>query len=221
MSSLSAAVRALDAPARVIDEWRHSCYEVVMLVIDALGARRTPVSTLIPVLSLGILICSTAVSVAQPTKYRVIASFDKKTDFTRINTYEWMASRPSSDKAIDRQVMAAVDRELAALGLVRVSARQSDVRVSYMSLTRTDVDLKGRPCRPGGSIKGSSRVPGRHPRRHPQGRGDRAGTLSRARRYANRVGPGEAQCDDRRSRHCNVRQVPNARRKETMSVGRS
>ena len=85
-----------------------------------------------------------AALLAQSKKYGVTASAEKNVDFTKFKTYSWSEGRPSADKTINAQIMAAVDKELAALGLTKVTATP-DVRVSYFSMTRTDVDVKAKP----------------------------------------------------------------------------
>ena len=79
-------------------------------------------------------------------KYGVTVTAEKKVDFGAFRTYKWTKAQPSPDKNIDAQIVAAVDKELAALGMTKETAggTAADVHVSYFSLTRTDVDLKGK-----------------------------------------------------------------------------
>ena len=68
---------------------------------------------------------------AQMPKYGVTVTAEKNIDFAKFKTYAWMVGQPSSDKAIDARVIAAVDRELAALGFTKAAAAASpDVLVS-------------------------------------------------------------------------------------------
>src|SRR4029077_7362158 len=60
--------------------------------------------------------------------------------------YAWTSSQPSFVPAIDAEVVAAVDRELAALGLAKVCGSPSDGFFPYGSLSRTDVDVKAKPA---------------------------------------------------------------------------
>src|SRR4051794_1522541 len=90
-------------------------------------------------------LCGAGIAHAQNTKYGVTVTADKNTDFSRFKTYSWTQTRPSSDKTIDAQVMAAVDRELSALGMSKAPVGgKPDVLVSYSSLTRSDVDVSGK-----------------------------------------------------------------------------
>ena len=83
---------------------------------------------------------------AQTPKYGVIVNVDdKKADFASFKTYAWQRGQASFDKAIDTQIVAAVDDELAKLGLVKATPGSVDVLVTYASTNRTDVDLKGKP----------------------------------------------------------------------------
>jgi hypothetical protein len=77
-------------------------------------------------------------------KYGVKVTKDKNTDFGRLKTYTWTTGWTAFDKEIDRQVVAAVDRELASCGFTKVAGEPSDVLVRYASLVRTDVDLKSK-----------------------------------------------------------------------------
>jgi uncharacterized protein DUF4136 len=77
-------------------------------------------------------------------KYGATVTAAKNVDFAKLHTYSWRRALPSSDKAIDSQIIAAIDRELAGLAMTRVESGPADVLVAYSSLTRTDVDVKGK-----------------------------------------------------------------------------
>ncbi len=81
-------------------------------------------------------------AVASPTKYQVKVRFDKRTDFSKIRTYTWMAGWPAFDPSVDWQIEADVDSELAALGLTKLTAEPCDTVVTYAAIRRTDVDMK-------------------------------------------------------------------------------
>ena len=82
---------------------------------------------------------------AQTPKYGVVVNVDdKKADFASFKTYAWQRGQASFDKAIDSQIVAAVDDELAKLGLAKGTGDAVDVLVTYASTNRTDVDLKGK-----------------------------------------------------------------------------
>jgi hypothetical protein len=98
-------------------------------------------------LPVGFLVALTMVVAAranQMPKYGVTVTAEKGVDFSTLRTYTWRRAQPSSIKAIDAQIVAAIDRELAALGMTTAASGKSQVIVSYSSLTRTDVDLKGK-----------------------------------------------------------------------------
>jgi hypothetical protein len=82
---------------------------------------------------------------AQMPKYGVTVTAEKNVDFAKFTTYSWTEGQPSGVKAIDTHVKAAVDRELASLGMTKAASGPGDVLVAYYSLSRTDVDLKGKP----------------------------------------------------------------------------
>jgi uncharacterized protein DUF4136 len=84
------------------------------------------------------------VTSAYGTKYSVKVRADKRTDFSKIRTYTWMAGSPAFDKSIDSQIENDIDRELAALGLTRLAAEPCDAIVTYQAILRTDVDVKSK-----------------------------------------------------------------------------
>lgn len=84
-----------------------------------------------------------AAAIGQMPKYRVTTKADKHTDFTRLKTYAWEPGWASYDAAVDEQIVAAVDRELAAVGLTKGTLETCDVKVVYAAMRRTDVDVKG------------------------------------------------------------------------------
>jgi uncharacterized protein DUF4136 len=82
---------------------------------------------------------------AQTPKYGVKVEAEKNVDYAKFKTYTWTQGQPSPDKAIDSQIMAAVDRELAGLGMTKATSGAGDIEVAYYSVTRTDVNLKAKP----------------------------------------------------------------------------
>jgi hypothetical protein len=82
---------------------------------------------------------------AQGPKYGATATAEKNVDFAKFQTYSWQKGQPAFDKTIDAQIVAAVDAELARLGMTRTTSAPFDVLVTYYSIARTDVDLKGKP----------------------------------------------------------------------------
>src|SRR5262245_2489719 len=79
---------------------------------------------------------------AQGDKYGIRATADRETNFGRLRTYTWVPGWAASDRDVDRQVVTAVDRELAKRGLTKLDSQPSDVVVTYAALQRTGVDLK-------------------------------------------------------------------------------
>ena len=82
---------------------------------------------------------------AQQTKYGVKVEAVQAAPLAAARTYVWMASHPSFDKNIDRIIVAAVDRELAARGLTKLASGAGDTVVSYDVTNRTDVDANSKP----------------------------------------------------------------------------
>jgi hypothetical protein len=97
------------------------------------------------VLGIGLCAAFAVAAAAQMPKYGVKVSIDKKVDFAAFKTYSWTQGQPSADKTVDARVMAAVDRELSALGMSKAASGAGDVMVTYYSLSRTDVDHKAKP----------------------------------------------------------------------------
>jgi hypothetical protein len=92
-------------------------------------------------------LCATVVSplAAQMPKYGVTVRAEKDVDFAKLKTYSWTQGQPSANKTIDAQIVAAVDRELSALGMTKAASGPGDVLAAYYSLSRTDVDVKAKP----------------------------------------------------------------------------
>ena len=101
--------------------------------------RKTSICAVATVL---VAVCA-AVPAAQ-RKYGVTVTPEKNVDYGSFRTYEWRRAQPSSDKTIDAQITSAIDKELLALGITKAASSPPDVYVAYSSLTRTDVDLKGK-----------------------------------------------------------------------------
>jgi hypothetical protein len=82
-----------------------------------------------------------ATAPAQTQKFGVTVTAEKGVDFSKLKTYSWTRGQRSPIKSIDERVVAAVDRELSALGMTKATTGDGDVIVGYGSLTRTGVDL--------------------------------------------------------------------------------
>jgi hypothetical protein len=100
---------------------------------------------MVSVMSVLVSIAVTAAAAGYTPKYRVKVQADKHTDFSRLKTYSWMGGHPASIAAIDEEIVAAIDRELSALGMRQVPSEAGDVVVTYASVTRTDVNTKAKP----------------------------------------------------------------------------
>jgi hypothetical protein len=100
---------------------------------------------MVSVMSVLVSIAVTAASGGYTPKYRVKVQADKHTDFSTLKTYSWMGGHPASIAAIDEEIVAAIDRELSALGMRQVPSEAGDVVVTYASVTRTDVNTKAKP----------------------------------------------------------------------------
>jgi hypothetical protein len=76
-----------------------------------------------------------------PPPGKVDSAFDKKADFAAIRTYSWIQGTRALIPEAHTMIVAAVDKELAALGL-KPAASGGDVTVAYYVMTVTNVDLK-------------------------------------------------------------------------------
>jgi Domain of unknown function (DUF4136) len=94
----------------------------------------------------GAILCASlaSVSAAQTPTYGVRVTVSKNVDPAKFKTYSWTKGGPSPVKSVDAQIVAAVDKELKGLGLTMSASGPGDVLVTYYTLRRTDVDLKGK-----------------------------------------------------------------------------
>ena len=79
-----------------------------------------------------VLLFSCSFSVfAQDVRY----NFDKNTDFTKFKTYKWVAIKDAQklDNLAEKQVMEAIDVELAKKGLTRTEQEPADLFVGYQA----------------------------------------------------------------------------------------
>jgi hypothetical protein len=111
---------------------------------------RTGIMTpaLLAILTLGLVGPRASVSAQEVTqiKYKATVQAVKPDVLAKAKTYMWIAGRPSYNKDIDKLIVAAVDRELAARGFAKAAAAPSDLTVNYSSLSRTDTNVKGKPA---------------------------------------------------------------------------
>lgn len=79
---------------------------------------------------------------AYTPKYRPRVSFlDRQTDFSKVKTYAWLESHLVADAELHARIVAAVDRELGALGMTKNTSGSSDVFVTYEAYGRTEVKV--------------------------------------------------------------------------------
>jgi hypothetical protein len=93
-------------------------------------------------------ITAVAQSKAQTT-YGVTVSESKPDALLKLKTYTWTKGQPSPYKEVDAQIIAAVDRELKALGLTKLATGKGDAEISYASQRRTDADVTAKPSATG------------------------------------------------------------------------
>jgi hypothetical protein len=83
---------------------------------------------------------------AQITKYGVTVDVVNAAALSKVRTYSFVPGQPAYDKVVDQQIISALDREMTARAMTKVAeAERPDVLVTYLSLRRTDVDLKSKP----------------------------------------------------------------------------
>jgi hypothetical protein len=93
---------------------------------------------------LGIALLS-MVAAAPSSKYHVTVTMDKDINFGELHTYAWMPSWGTFNHSLDTHIVAAIDRELASLGMTRqVNQSSSDVLVTYGTVRRTNVDVSAK-----------------------------------------------------------------------------
>jgi hypothetical protein len=101
----------------------------------------------------GLLLClavAAGPAAQSQLKYGVTVTADKTVDFTKLKTYSWFNGQPAPNKTIDAQIVAAVDRELQAVGLNKAASAPGDVLVTYFALRRSDSNMKAKPDAQGG-----------------------------------------------------------------------
>lgn len=107
---------------------------------------------------------------AQMTKYKITTEADKQTDFSTLKTYVWESGWTAYYEVPHEQIVAAIDKELAARGLKKLESGPSDVTVTYAVVTRMDMDEKGKlangngewPTYPVSTLHVLIREPGTH-----------------------------------------------------------
>jgi hypothetical protein len=79
---------------------------------------------------LGLLLAA-GTALGQDVRY----NFDKNTDFSKFKTYKWVALKEAAkvNDLVDKQIIAAVDAELANKGLTKIDADSADLYVGYQA----------------------------------------------------------------------------------------
>ena len=95
-------------------------------------------------LILASVLLGAGVASGQQPKYGVSVMASNTARLEKVRTYAWAPSLPSPDPTIDQQITAAIDHELGAIGLKKVTPGPADVLATYRSLSRTDVDVKAK-----------------------------------------------------------------------------
>jgi hypothetical protein len=104
--------------------------------VDRRGAKGTIDMKKIFALALGLLLAGTTSALAQDVKY----NFDKQANFTAFKTYKWVAikgAQPIND-LVDKQIKAAIDKELATKGLTKTEADTADLYIGYQAAVDTE-----------------------------------------------------------------------------------
>lgn len=82
------------------------------------------------------------VSQGRPVTGKVNSAYDKSADFKALKTYSWVAgAQKAYNPAVHNAIVAAVDGEMASLGLKKVDG-PGDVTVRYLAVRSTSVDLE-------------------------------------------------------------------------------
>ena len=82
------------------------------------------------------LLAVAAAPAAQKPKYGVTVTTEKNVDYAKFKSYSWTRGQPALNKSVDAAIVAAVDREMKALGLTKASTGTGDVLATYYSLSR-------------------------------------------------------------------------------------
>ena len=93
------------------------------------------------IVAAGLLALGLGIATAAETPdYGISLKVAKKAELAKLKTYAWGVSHAAIDKAVDRQIVEAIERELAGLGLTKVTQGSGDALVAYRTVVRRDVD---------------------------------------------------------------------------------
>ncbi len=99
------------------------------------------------VLALALVAAGALVTARAQTKPGVTVQTTNPERLAKVATYLWAGG--SLKRQVDVVITAAIDRELAARGITKVTSGRSDVVVSYTALGRSEVDVKAAPQKDG------------------------------------------------------------------------
>ena len=91
-----------------------------------------------------VVLCLATASAALAQKYGDTVNAEKNVDFSKFTTYSWIEGHPSLNQRVNARIVAAVERELGALGMMKAQSGVGDVMVAYHSVGRTDVDVRAK-----------------------------------------------------------------------------
>jgi uncharacterized protein DUF4136 len=77
------------------------------------------------------ILLATGTAIGQDVRY----NFDKNADFSKFKTYKWVTLKDAAkpNDLIDKQIVSAVDSELAAKGLSRIDGDNADLFIGYQA----------------------------------------------------------------------------------------
>jgi len=89
-----------------------------------------------PLVGLLLVAAATGSALAQDVRY----NFDKSANFAQFKTYKWVAIKGATavGDLADRQIKAAVDRELATKGLTPSTSDTADLYIGYQAAIGTE-----------------------------------------------------------------------------------
>jgi hypothetical protein len=78
----------------------------------------------------GLLLAASA-ALGQDVRY----NFDKDTEFSKLKTYKWVTLKDAAkvNELVDKQIITAVDAELATKGLTKIDGDSADLYVGYQA----------------------------------------------------------------------------------------
>ena len=92
------------------------------------------------------LMLTLAVTAFAQAKYGVtVVEQNKQVNFASLKSYSWTDTQTAVLTTVDKLIIAAVDKELASLGLTKAAQGPGDVIVNYQATRRSDVDTKSAP----------------------------------------------------------------------------